>query len=186
MNITVEVLRAGTGCSTLRAAKWAPHIQKACGTFFINTPERLAAFLSQIGHESGRLVYTREIWGATPAQVRYEGRKDLGNTEPGDGKRFCGRGLIQTTGRANYAATTAGLRKILKNVPDFVTNPTLLEEAEWAAMSAAWYWYSKGLNELADTGDYRRITLRINGGTNGMEDRLALWKNAKRALGVKP
>ncbi len=75
----------------------------------INTPARAAAFLAQVGHESGQLRYLREIWGPTPAQVRYEGRADLGNAQPGDGKRFMGRGLIQITGRKNYADCGAAL-----------------------------------------------------------------------------
>ena len=170
------------GCSEVRAALWAEHIEQACDIFNINTPARVAAFLAQIGHESGRLVYSREIWGPTPAQIRYEGRKDLGNTQEGDGKRYMGRGLIQTTGRANYGSTRDGLRKFAKNVPDFVSNPAELEKPEWAAMSAAWYWHSKDLNKLADSGDFKRITIRINGGTNGMADRLSLWEKAKNVL----
>jgi putative chitinase len=126
----------------------------------------------------------REIWGPTPAQTRYEGRRDLGNVHPGDGYRYRGRGLIQTTGRANYAATTLGLRKVAPDAPDFELKPEALEAPRWAALSAAWFWASKGLNELADAGDYMRITRRINGGTNGYEDRLALWEQAKAALGV--
>ena len=182
--ITTDTLRAALGCSTMRAAAWAPHLQRACEIFAINTPARLAAFLAQIGHESGRLVYSKELWGPTPAQVRYEGRADLGNTQQGDGKRFMGRGLIQTTGRANYCATRDGLRKFVPDVPDFEADPAALEQAEWAALSAAWYWHSRGLNALADVGDYKRITVRVNGGTNGMTDRLALWEKAKDALGV--
>lgn len=182
MTITTDTLRAALGCSTLRAASWAPHLQRACEIFAINTPARLAAFIAQIGHESGRLQFSREIWGPTPAQARYEGRADLGNTQAGDGKRYLGRGLIQTTGRANYGATRDGLRKLVPGVPDFEADPAALEQAEWAALSAAWYWHSRGLNALADTGDFRRITLRINGGTNGLADRLALWEKAKDAL----
>lgn len=182
MNITTDTLRAALGCSTLRAASWAPHLQRACEIFAINTPARLAAFLAQIGHESGRLQFSREIWGPTPAQARYEGRADLGNTQPGDGRRFAGRGLIQTTGRANYGATRDGLRKFMPDVPDFEADPAALEQSEWAALSAAWYWHDRGLNALADVGDFRRICLRVNGGTNGMADRLALWAKAKEVL----
>lgn len=184
MLITTDTLSAALGCSTLRAASWAPHIQRACDIFAIDTPNRAAAFLAQCGHESGRGRYTRELWGPTPAQSRYEGRADLGNTQSGDGKRFMGRGLIQTTGRANYAATRDGLRKFVPDVPDFEAIPQLLEQSEWAALSAAWYWHDRGLNALADVGDFRRITVRINGGTNGMADRLALWEKAKAALEV--
>lgn len=182
MQLTLHHLQAGTGCSAIRAASWLAPIQRACDHFEINTPTRLAAFLAQIGHESGRLVYVREIWGPTPAQARYEGRADLGNTQPGDGKRYMGRGLIQTTGRANYAATRDGLRATHQGVPDFIEAPAMLELPDWAALSAAWYWCSRGLNPLADAGDFMRITRKINGGTNGMADRLILWDRAKEAL----
>lgn len=180
--LTAEQLRAATGCTAARADHWLPHITKACATFAINTPARLAAFLAQIGHESGRLVYVREIWGPTPAQQRYEGRADLGNTQPGDGKRYMGRGLIQTTGRANYSATRDGLAAYLPNVPDFEAVPALLERPDLAAMSAAWFWHSRELNTFADLGDFIRITKRINGGTNGLADRLALYEAAKAVL----
>lgn len=180
--LTAQQLRAATGCTAARADDWLPHITKACETFAINTPARLAAFLAQIGHESGRLVYVREIWGPTPAQQRYEGRADLGNTQPGDGKRYMGRGLIQTTGRANYCATRDGLAAYLPNVPDFEAMPALLERPDLAAMSAAWFWHSRELNTFADLGDFIRITKRINGGTNGLADRLALYEAAKTVL----
>lgn len=180
--LTAQQLRAATGCTPARAEAWLPHITRACDAFAINTPARLAAFLAQIGHESGRLAYVREIWGPTPAQQRYEGRADLGNTQPGDGKRYMGRGLIQTTGRANYRATRDGLAAWMPDVPDLEAVPALLERPDLAAMSAAWYWHSRKLNALADAGDFATITRRINGGTNGMADRLALYGAAQVAL----
>lgn len=182
--LTVDTLRAATGCTAARAQDWLAHIQRACDLFAINTPARLAAFLAQIGHESGRLAYVREIWGPTTAQLRYEGRADLGNTQPGDGKRYLGRGLIQTTGRANYRATRDGLAQFVPHVPDFEAVPALLERPDLAALSAAWYWHSRGLNALADAGDFVGITRRINGGTNGMADRQALHHAACLALGA--
>ncbi len=182
--ITPAQLQKIMQCSAARAALFTPHINRACKLFEINTPARMAAFLAQIGHESGRLVYTCEIWGPTLAQQKYEGRKDLGNTQPGDGKRFMGRGLIQTTGRANYRATHDGLNEALEGVPDFEQHPTALELPEWAALSAAWYWQSHGLNALADGGAFDAITRKINGGTNGAADRRALWAAAKDCLGV--
>lgn len=187
MEITAIQLQTIMQCNVARAEQFAPHINRACQLFEINTPARMAAFLAQIGHESGRLVYTREIWGPTPAQQKYEGRKDLGNTKAGDGKRYMGRGLIQTTGRANYRATHDGLSDALEGVPDFEQTPTALELPEWAALSAAWYWHSRGLNALADTGAFDAITRKINGGTNGAADRRALWVAATKAFveGVK-
>ena len=130
------------------------------------------------------LVYVREIWGPTAAQLRYEGRRDLGNVEPGDGKRFLGRGLIQVTGRDNYKAATRALRAVESRAPDFEQDPVALEQPPWAALSAAWFWQSNGLNELADKDQFTTITRRINGGLNGLEDRLQLWARAKAAFCV--
>lgn len=182
MSLTAQQIQAGTGCTAARAQAWQPYLHPACVLFSIDSPKRLAAFLAQIGHESGRLVYVRELWGPTAAQTRYEGRVDLGNIYPGDGKRFMGRGLIQTTGRANYRATRDGLFAFLMDVPDFEASPADLEQPEWAALSAAWYWYDRKLNALADVGDFKTITLRINGGLNGYPDRLALYEAALKAL----
>lgn len=95
----------------------------ACERYHINTPARLAAFLAQIGHESGKLAWTRELWGPTGPQSRYDGREDLGNTEPGDGYRFRGRGLIQITGRDNYRTASDALGH------DFIADPDTLERA---------------------------------------------------------
>lgn len=105
-DITANQLAKCLGIPLDRAQVWAHPLNAAMQRYGIDTKARQAAFLAQIGHESGRLRYVRELWGPTPAQRRYEGRKDLGNTQPGDGKRFMGRGLIQVTGRANY--TTCG------------------------------------------------------------------------------
>lgn len=145
--------------------------------YAIDSPARQAAFLAQIGHESGGLIYVRELWGPTPAQQGYEGRADLGNTEPGDGFRYRGRGLIQVTGRANYATCGAAI-----NLP-LITSPELLETPGNAAQSAAWFWNSRSLNDLADIGDFNTITRRINGGLNGLQNRLALYALCKSALG---
>ena len=182
MELTTDMLMAGTGCTSGRALGWLAPIQAACDAYEINTPRRVAAFLAQIGHESGGLRYTAEIWGPTLAQIRYEGRKDLGNTQRGDGKRYKGRGLIQTTGRFNHARARDGLRLLDDSAPDFELEPEALERPKWAALSAGLAWSDRSLNALADVGDFRRITLRINGGTNGMADRLALWDAAKVVL----
>jgi len=165
-----------TGCSIALADKWADPVSAAIQLWGIDTPLRQAHFLAQVGHESGGFVYVREIWGPTPAQTRYEGRADIGNTQPGDGKVFMGRGLIQVTGRANYAAVSKAL-----NV-DFVSAPALLETPTNAALSAAWYWQSHGLNALADADDVIAVTKRINGGTNGLEDRQVRTARAKQVL----
>lgn len=187
VTLTAEIIKAGTGCTDALAAKWLTPLAYASARYNINTKPRLAAFLAQIGHETARLVYVREIWGPTPAQRRYEGRADLGNVEPGDGKRFMGRGLIQITGRANYRALTKVLRAVMREVPNFEADPLPLEEPRWAALSAAWYWDSRDLNALADDGteeSFVKITRRINGGLNGYADRKALWEAGKKALGA--
>lgn len=155
-----------------RADKFAPYLTDAMEEFDINTPARQAAFLAQVGHESGQLRYVREI----ASGAAYEGRKDLGNTEPGDGIRFKGRGLIQITGRANYVECGKALAL------DLLLHPELLEETQSACRSTAWFWKSRGLNELADKGDFLRITRRINGGINGLSDRMALHERAQGVL----
>lgn len=174
--MTPQELSRCTGARIDRAAEWLPFIEAAMDEFEINTPARQAAFLAQIGHESGGLHWVVEILGPTIAQSHYEGRADLGNTEPGDGFKFKGRGLIQTTGRNNYQRTGDALGV------DLIADPTLLAQPEMAARSAAWFWKEHGLNELADVGDFMRITRKINGGTNGMDDRLVLWTSAKEVL----
>lgn len=181
--MTPELLRAATGCTPEAAARFAGPLTDACAAFDIDAPVRLAAFLAQVGHESGSLRHTREVWGPTPAQARYEGRADLGNTEPGDGSRFRGRGLIQTTGRYNHARVRDRLRARLGDrVPDFEATPEALEDPRWAAWSAADYWDDRKLNALADAGQFDTITYRINGGQNGQADRRARHARALAAL----
>lgn len=171
-----EQLATAIDCRLTRAALWAPHLDAAMVEYGIDTPARQAAFLAQVAHESGRLVYVKELWGPTNAQKRYEFREDMGNTEIGDGFKYRGRGLIQVTGRANYRQCGAALGLPLED------HPEQLEQFKYAAQSAAWFWMSRGLNELADRGDFRAITRKINGGFNGYDDRLALWKSAQGVL----
>jgi putative chitinase len=172
--ITANQLYTAFGCPIARATKWAPHLNVAINKFEINTPLRVAHFLAQVGHESGRLLYCAEI----ASGAAYEGRKDLGNTEVGDGVRFKGRGLIQITGRANYQEISDALGY------DFVRAPEFLEIPENAAMSAGWYWSTRKLNALADLDRLIAITRKVNGGQNGINDRRAILQSAKRALGI--
>lgn len=137
---------------------------------------RVCAFLAQCGHESGGFAHVREIWGPTAAQARYEYRADLGNKEPGDGVRFLGRGPIQITGRANYRACGRALGLDLERDPGQLELPTV------GARAAAWFWDSRGLNELADAGKFDVITRRINGGLNGYDDRVKRLVRAREAL----
>lgn len=187
--MTPQLLRAATGCTQDAADLYAEHLSAACEFFGINTPQRLAAFLGQIGHESGSLRHVREVWGPTPAQQRYEGRADLGNTEPGDGYRYRGRGLIQATGRDNYRRVTRWLADV--RAPDFERAPELLEEPRWAAWSAAAWWSRNRCNELADAGDIVGLGRLINRGSskatqpaNGEADRIQRTERARQALGV--
>lgn len=183
-NLSAQQIALATGANIARAMAYAPALNAAMAAYAIDTPKRQAAFLAQIGHETCSLVYLKEIWGPTPAQVRYEGREDLGNTQKGDGKRFMGRGFIQVTGRANYASARDRLRAKFPSrpVPDFEALPDQLAQSEWAALSACDYWASHGLNALADKDQFTAITKAINGGTNGLADRQARWAKAKQAI----
>lgn len=156
----------------LRASVFLAPLNAAMIEFEINTPIRIQMFLAQIGHESGELRYVQEI--ATGAA--YEGRKDLGNTQSGDGKLYKGRGLIQLTGRANYEKLQEAL-----GIPCIV-HPELLETPVNACRSAGWFWKTHGLNEIADTGDFIKGTKRINGGTNGLPARLGYFERAKKVI----
>lgn len=180
--VTPDLLARCTGARIDRAERFAPALSAGMAFYGIDTPARQAAFLAQVGHESGGLKYTSEIWGPTEAQERYEGRKDLGNTQPGDGSRYRGHGLIQTTGRANHAKVRDRLRERFADVPDFEADPAALMETQWAALSACDYWDMHNLNALADAGKFERITRKINGGLNGLEDRIARHEHALAAL----
>lgn len=169
-------LAVATGARIDRAQTFLPFLEDAMHEFDIGTPERQAAFLAQVGHESGGLHWLVELWGPTASQARYEARYDLGNVAPGDGYKYRGRGLIQVTGRGNYKAAGDALGV------DLIGQPELLGEPGLAARSAGWYWKEHGCNELADTGDFETITKRINGGLNGYADRLGLWKAAQEVL----
>jgi putative chitinase len=136
---------------------------------------RKSAFIAQIAHESGQFNYVTEIASGSA----YEGRKDLGNTIVGDGVKFKGRGLIQITGRANYGLCSTALTG---SSHTFIDNPELLATPLYACLSAGWYWNSRGLNTLADMGDFMGITKRINGGTNGLASRLEFWERAKKSI----
>lgn len=174
--MNAQTLSNAVGCPLSVAETFADYLTSAMEEFDIGTPARQAAFLAQIGHESGSFHYTAEIWGPTDWQKRYEGRLDIGNIYPGDGERFKGRGLIQITGRDNYTLAAEAL------CIDCVNKPEILEKPEWACVSAAWWWNAHGCNRLSDNGQFDRITRTINGGMNGNEDRHARWERAKRVL----
>jgi putative chitinase len=147
-------------------------LNEATREFDINTRLRVCAFLAQVAHESCSLVYTHEL--ATGEE--YEGRKDLGNTSPGDGVRYKGRGPLQITGKYNYRDCGKALGL------DLVSKPELLETPENGCKSSAWFWKTKGLNELADKGDFKEITHRINGGYKHYDSRLSFYNKALEVI----
>lgn len=169
--------------SKANAACYAPPLSAALDEFTITTPARMAAFLAQIAHESGELLFWEEIWGPTEAQKGYEGRADLGNCQPGDGYRYRGRGPLQVTGRANYRACGAKLGLDLEADPDLLSTPV------HGFRCACLFWDDKRLNALADretAAAFAVITKRINGGLNGLEDRERYHAAARSAFGLRP
>lgn len=171
--ITADELRQIMPHAGSRAETFAEPLRKAMMEFEIDTPLRMAAFIAQIAYESGSFRYVKEI----ASGGAYEGRADLGNDEPGDGIKYKGRGLIQITGKANYRECGRDLGL------DCVEHPELLETPENACRSAAWFWSKRKLNDLADRGDFKLITKRINGGYNGYQDRLKYYSKAQEVLG---
>ncbi len=157
-----------------KSQEYAPHLAYAMLKADINTPRRCAAFLAQLAHESGEFKWMEEIADGSA----YEGRKDLGNTQPGDGKRFKGRGPIQLTGRANYIKAGQALGV------DLIASPALAATAEVGFQVAAWYWTTRNLNAKADAGDLKGITKAINGGYNGLSDREKYYVRACEVLGI--
>ena len=204
--MTPQQIATGTGATLERAKAWQAALNIACLKFEITTPLRQAAFLSQIGVESAHLTtlvenlnYSEqallEIWPDhfTPAQAAEYGRTAthpanqqaianlayggrMGNTEPGDGWAYRGRGLIQLTGRANYRAAGLALDLPLEAEPDRAALPNE------AALTAAWYWHQHGCNAMADNRLIVAITQAINGGTNGLDDRQRLYALASAEL----
>jgi putative chitinase len=156
------------------AARYLPHLNAAMAEGGITTPRRQAAFLAQLAHESGQLRYFEEI----ASGAAYEGRRDLGNTQPGDGVRFKGRGPIQLTGRANYTAASRALGV------DLVSNPELAATPQMGFRIAQWFWNSRNLNSYADAGNFDAITYRVNGGYNGKAARDAYYARALQVLGA--
>lgn len=161
------------------------------GRLGLDQPHRLAQYLAQVLHESGAFRYDREVWGTTPAQKRYEGRKDLGNVQKGDGFLFRGRTGIQITGRANTRAFRDWCRKLMTGtalaVPNFEKTPDAMLTDPWEGLGPIWYWDTRGLNRYADQGDIEMITKKINGGLNGYQDRLDWYaKVALVLLGYAP
>lgn len=183
---TIQLRTIMPGLTEDAAAAWISPINGAIVAFGVDqTIQRQAMFFAQVAHESLQLHALREIWGPTPEQLSYEpGTKkaaDLGNTEKGDGFRFRGRGLIQVTGRGNYEACSIAVYGDAR----LLDEPELLEEPYGASQSAAWFWQAHGLNILADAGRFEAVTRVINGGTNGMNERLIFYARARTAFGMQ-
>lgn len=190
------------------AGVFIPGLNSAMRRYQIHSVARMAAFLAQVGHESAQLTRLVEnlnydaaglarVWPKRYARDdgkpnalamnlarhpqaiannTYADRNGNGNEASGDGWTYRGRGLLQVTGRANYRATGSGIGQPLEDVPDLLARP------EFAALSAAWWWAGHGLNELADAGRFEDITRRINGGLNGLEERVKFWRRAQEVL----
>lgn len=202
--MTPGKLQECLGCDSSAAILWAPHLTSAMDCFEIDTPTRQAAFLAQVGHESGLLTITEENlrysaegllkifpkyfdtetapkYAKHPDMIAnrvYANRMGNGDQASGDGWTFRGRGLIQLTGRNNYKACGDGIGLDLIGLPEQLTLPTP------AAMSAGWFWEDRTLNQHADSGNFERLTRAINGGLNGLAHRLELWNKTKAALGA--
>jgi predicted chitinase len=164
------LLAAMPGLARTTAENYLPLMEAAMREFGITGELRARMWLAQVGHESVSLRYLEEI----ASGAAYEGRGDLGNVQPGDGRRFKGRGPIQITGRRNYAA--AGLALGI----DLVGHPELAAQPQYAFRVSAWWWKTHGLNEISDAGDVVTATRRINGGLNGLADRQSRYTRCTR------
>ncbi len=167
--------------SAPRSNSYLPPLLAAMQEFEINTPRRVAAFLSQLAVESGEFKWFQEIWGPTPEQLRYEPphrkAQELGNTQQGDGFRYRGRGPIQLTGRANYRTYGRLLGLPLEQSPELAATPAV------GFRIAGLYWKQKGLNALADQGNVREITRRINGAYRHLDRRVSYYQRALSLFG---
>ena len=157
---------------------YLPYLNETMQRFDIDTAIRQCHFLAQIAVESGSLSYVREL----ASGEAYEGRQDLGNVQPGDGVKFKGRGLIQLTGRENYQRFQDWLVLNYAKEIDIMTYPELLESPELAVMVAGWYWDVRNVNAMADLDNVVSVTRKINGGRNGLLQRVDFLNKAKLIL----
>lgn len=172
MQLTSEQLSKIYPLAKHRVDKYLPYINVTLTEFGINTPMRVASFLAQIGHESAQLFYTEEI----ASGKAYEGRQDLGNNQPGDGVRFKGRGFIQTTGRKNYQLCATKFGIPLDQMASWLMTP------EGACRSSGFFWERNNLNKISDRGDVVAVTKIVNGGKNGLAERIKYYENALKVL----
>lgn len=179
MTLTAEQLKQISPGTPLDTIKTFVHfLNKHLPAYYIDTPIEVSSFLAQVLHESGGLKWMKEIWGPTAAQSKYEGRKDLGNIMKGDGKLFMGRGLIQTTGRANYLR----MSKDMFGDERLIKMPQLLSLPEYAVLSACIYWKWRKLDLKDDDLSIKEETKSVNGGFNGLSDRQQYFDKAIKIL----
>jgi putative chitinase len=152
--------------------KYVGYLNQYIPEYGIDTLLRERHFIAQLAHESGSFNYVKEL----ASGEAYEWRKDLGNTHGGDGVKYKGRGLIQLTGRNNYQKLTNDFGV------DFINHPETLESPEFAVKSACWFWQTNGLNPIADWDDIKSVTKRVNGGYNGLQDRINYYELAKKYI----
>jgi putative chitinase len=184
---------------------WLSALNEILPEYEINTPQRVAAFVAQCAHESGNFRMLKENLNYRAVTLRkifpkyfptdemaaqyagkqemianrvYGGRMGNGDEASGDGFRYCGRGLIQLTGKDNYSWFAASLEMPVEEVPEY------LSTFEGAVQSACWFWETNNLNQWADKGDILTLTKRINGGTIGLEDRIKHYNHALHVLGA--
>ena len=187
---------------------WHHALSQLLPDYEINTPQRIAAFMAQCAHESGEFTALKENLNYKPATLRklfgkyfptdelaneycakpnkqeaiasriYANRMGNGDEASGDGYKYCGRGLIQLTGKSNYVAFADSLQITPEEASDY------LATFEGAAQSACWFWETNNLNKWADAGDILTLTKKINGGTIGLEDRIKHYEHALHVLGV--
>ena len=183
MTLTLEILNKVAGDKNSQEARCllVEDVNHNIAAFELGQPHRVLMFVPQVMHEAGNGRWLEEIWGPTSAQKRYEGRADLGNTVAGDGYKYRGRGWIQCTGRANYREFTKWGQKLF-DAPDFEAYPDKLSDPVWAAFSAFWYWSQRVPTRHMDSGDIRAVTKSINGGYNGLDDRLEKYTRCGLAM----
>ena len=206
MQITQQQLSACIGNNPY-LEQWTEALNKILPDYEIDTPQRVAAFVAQSAHESGnftalhenlnyraetlRKVFPKYFTDASAAQIAsqpnkaelianrvYANRMGNGDEASGDGFRYCGRGLIQLTGKSNYQAFAESIETPVEQIPEF------LATFEGAIQSACWFWESNNLNQYADSGDIVTMTKRINGGTIGLEDRKKHYEHALHVFGA--
>ena len=204
MQLTIEQLKEMVH-GIPYAQNWHSALTQLLPDYEINTPKRVAAFIAQCAHESGGFKFLREnlnykaeslvkvfpkyfkdiatanAYAKQPQKIAnrvYANRMGNGDEASGDGWRYCGRGLIQLTGKDNYSWFAASIETPVEQVSEY------LETFEGAAQSACWFWETNNLNQWADKGDILTMTKRINGGTIGLEDRIKHYNHALHVLGA--